>query len=251
MAIVKSKVRRSRALGIALTPKAARHLERRPYGPGQHGRNRTRMNDYKARLLEKQRLRAQYDIGEGALRRALHRAARNPAMTGEALVVELESRLDALVLRAGFARTIYQARQAVSHGHVTVDGRKVDRPSYRVRPGQMIEIAERSRRLAPFVVAATGAHTAVIPSYLDVDRRGGVEHRLLDGRQYADLTASPEAARRQLAEAVRHVGGGRAAWSEGRAPFPGLRPFDVDMARVFFRRERERLSATWRRIRQG
>jgi small subunit ribosomal protein S4 len=169
MAIVKSKVRRSRALGIALTPKAARHLERRPYGPGQHGRSRTRTSDYKVRLLEKQRLRAQYDIGEAALRRAFRQAAQNPATTGEALLVDLERRLDALVLRAGLARTIYQARQAVTHGHVTVDGIEVDRPSYRVRPGQLIEIAERSRKLVPFVIAATGEHTAVIPPYLDVD----------------------------------------------------------------------------------
>jgi small subunit ribosomal protein S4 len=178
MAIVKSKVRRSRALGIALTPKAARHLEQRPYGPGEHDRGRKRMRDYKVRLLEKQRLRAQYDIGEAALRRAFRRATRNPAETGEALMVDLESRLDALVLRAGFASTIYQARQAVTHGHVTVDGRKVDRPSYRVQPGQQIEIAERSRKLVPFVIAATGEHTAVIPPYLDVDT-GALRARLL------------------------------------------------------------------------
>ena len=164
-----SKVRLSRALGVALTPKAARHLERRPYPPGQHGRRRRVASDYKARLLEKQRLRAQYDLGEAQLRLALDRATRGGGKTGEALVIDLETRLDALVLRSGFARTIYQARQAVSHGHVTVNGRRVDRPSFRVRPGDVIGIAATSRSKTPFVVAAAGEHAAVVPPYLDVD----------------------------------------------------------------------------------
>nr|WP_322755966.1 30S ribosomal protein S4 [Frankia sp. Cas3] len=92
-----------------------------------------------------------------------------PAKTGEALLVDLETRLDAVVLRAGFARTIYQAGQAVTHGHVAMDGRKVDRPSYRVRPGDVVEVADRSKALAPFVTAAAGGHAAVVPPYLDVD----------------------------------------------------------------------------------
>jgi small subunit ribosomal protein S4 len=123
----RSKVRLSRSLGIALTPKAARHLERRPYPPGQHGRRRRTGSDYRARLLAKQRLRAQYNLSEAQLRLAMARALRSGGKTGESLLVDLETRLDALVLRAGFARTIYQARQAVSHGHVTVNGRRVDR----------------------------------------------------------------------------------------------------------------------------
>jgi small subunit ribosomal protein S4 len=169
MSRARSKVRLSRALGVPLTPKAARHLERRPYPPGQHGRRRRVTSDYKARLLEKQRLRAQYDLSEAQLRLALARAVRGGGNTGEALVVDLETRLDALVLRSGFARTIYQARQAVSHGHVTVDGRRVDRPSYRVGPGQVIAIAAASQAKAPFVVAAAGEHAAAVPPYLDVD----------------------------------------------------------------------------------
>lgn len=106
-------------------------FERRPFPPGQHGRARRATSDYKVRLLEKQRLKAQYDLHEGQLRRAFDRAVRRPGKTGEELIVELESRLDALVLRAGFARTIYQARQAVTHQHVTVNGRRLDRPSAR------------------------------------------------------------------------------------------------------------------------
>jgi small subunit ribosomal protein S4 len=160
----RSKVRLSRSLGIALTPKAARHLERRPYPPGQHGRRRRTGSDYRARLLAKQRLRAQYN-----LRLAMARALRSGGKTGESLLVDLETRLDALVLRAGFARTIYQARQAVSHGHVTVNGRRVDRPSFRVSPGDVIEIAAASKTKEPFLVAATGQHAAAVPPYLDVD----------------------------------------------------------------------------------
>jgi small subunit ribosomal protein S4 len=161
------KVRRSRALGIPLTPKCVSYFERRPYPPGEHGRKRKNTSDYKTRLLEKQRLRAQYDVSETQLRRAFDRARRSGGKTGEALITELESRLDATVLRAGFARTIYQARQTVSHQHVTVNGRRVDRPSYRVEPYDVVAIADRSKTKPPFQVAASGAH-ATAPAYLEV-----------------------------------------------------------------------------------
>ena len=167
------KVRRSRALGIALTPKDVKYFERRPFPPGQHGRSRPKVSDYKVRLLEKQRLKAQYNIRESQLRAAFDRAARRPGKTGEELIVDLETRLDALVLRAGFARTIYQARQIVSHQHVNVNGRRVDRPSYRVSPYDVIEIAERSRAKTPFQVAAAGAYaTERRAPYLETDLAG-------------------------------------------------------------------------------
>lgn len=162
-------VKRSRALGVPLSPKAARGMERRPYRPGQHGRGRVRVTDYRTRLLEKQRLRAQYAITERQLRRAVARAARRPERTGEALLQSLETRLDALVLRAGFARTIWQARQAVSHGHIRVDGDKVDVSSYHLRPGQVVEVAERSREMLPFQAAAAGEYVERQPAYLQVD----------------------------------------------------------------------------------
>jgi small subunit ribosomal protein S4 len=162
------KVRLSRALGIPLTPKSVKYFEARPYPPGVHGRSRKNESDYKIRLREKQRLRAQYNIREAQLRNAFTKAAKVEGKTGEALIVDLERRLDALVLRAGFARTIYQARQFVVHRHVLVNGRRVDRPSYRLRPGDVITIAERSRAMVPFQVAATGANTEKVPAYLDV-----------------------------------------------------------------------------------
>ena len=123
------QVRQSRALGIALTPKAVKYFEKRPYGPGEHGRARKRSeSDYAVRLKEKQRLRAQYGIREAQLRRTFDEARKGSGLTGENLVELLEMRLDALVLRSGFARTMAQARQAVVHRHVLVDGKIVDRP---------------------------------------------------------------------------------------------------------------------------
>jgi small subunit ribosomal protein S4 len=162
------KVRLSRALGIPLTPKSVKYFEARPYPPGVHGRARKQETDYKVRLREKQRLRAQYNIREAQLRNAFTKAAKAEGKTGEALLVDLERRLDALVLRAGFARTIYQARQFVVHRHVLVNGRRVDRPSYRLRPGDVITVAERSRPMVPFQVAAAGGHAETVPPYLDV-----------------------------------------------------------------------------------
>jgi len=165
------KVRKSRALGIPLTPKAVKYFEQRPYPPGQHGRGRKQSSDYKVRLLEKQRLRAQYDISERQMVRAYERARKSEGKTGDALVVELERRLDALVLRSGLARTIYQARQMVSHGHISVNDRKVDKPSFRVRPGDVVQVRERSRTKSPFLVARDGGNApeGETPRYLEVN----------------------------------------------------------------------------------
>lgn len=167
------QVRLSRSLGIPLTPKAVRYFEKRPYGPGEHGRARRRSeSDYAVRLKEKQRLRAQYGIREAQLQRVFQEARREASLTGHSLVELLEMRLDALVLRAGFARTIAQARQAVVHRHILVDGKLVDRPSFRVRPGQVIQVKPKSQAMDPFIVAAAGAHRDVlppVPPYLNVE----------------------------------------------------------------------------------
>lgn len=165
------KVKKSRALGVALTPKAVKYFEKRPYPPGVHGRGRKQNSDYKVRLLEKQRLRAQYDVSERQMIRAYERARKVEGKTGEALIAELERRLDALVLRAGLARSIYQARQMVVHGHVQVNERKVDKPSFRVRPGDVVAIRERSRDKHPFQVAREGGYApeGETPRYLEVN----------------------------------------------------------------------------------
>jgi small subunit ribosomal protein S4 len=169
----RSKTRLSRALGIALTPKAAKYLEKRPYAPGEHGRTKRKADsDYAVRLREKQRLRAQYGIREAQLKIAFQEARKSQGLTGENLVEILEMRLDALVLRAGFARTTAQARQMVVHRHIMVDGQLVDRPSFRVKPGQMIHVKARSEGMEPFQVAAAGGHVDVlpkVPGYIEVE----------------------------------------------------------------------------------
>ena len=152
------KAKLSRALGIPLTPKCVKYFEKRPFPPGVHGRGRRKASDYQVRLLQKQRLRHQYNISEAQMRMAYDDAHRAEGKTGEAMVTLLERRLDAVVHRAGLARTIYQARQLVVHGHFTVDGKKVDRPGFRLKPGQVVAVRESSRQKPPFQIAAAGAH---------------------------------------------------------------------------------------------
>lgn len=168
----RKQVRQSRALGLALTPKAERYMQKRPYRPGEHGRGRTKDSDYSVRLKEKQRLRAQYGIREAQMRRTWDEARRQDGLAGENLVELLEMRLDALVLRAGFARTTAQARQSVVHRHILVDGQIVDRPSYRVKPGQVVQVKATSQASPQFLMAAEGVHRDVlpkVPEYLDVE----------------------------------------------------------------------------------
>ncbi|WP_018352756.1 30S ribosomal protein S4 [Longispora albida] len=163
------KVRLSRALGIPLTPKCVKYFERRPFPPGVHGRARKKVSDYGTRLLEKQRLRHQYNVSEKQLRRTFEEAVRKPGKSGDNLVALLECRLDALVLRSGFARTIYQARQMVTHRHILVNGRRVDKPSFRVKPYDTIEVAAKSKQSVPFQTAAAGGYASERPAaYLDV-----------------------------------------------------------------------------------
>jgi small subunit ribosomal protein S4 len=162
------KVKIARALGIALTPKAARIMERRPNPPGQHGAaTRRKVSDYKKQLLEKQRLRAQYNISERQLQNAFTHATRQSGNTGVRLLQLLEMRLDAVVLRAGFVRTIYAARQAVGHGHVVVNGRKVDRPGRILQPGDTVALSSRSRDLPMFTVPLENSRPG---AHLDLDR---------------------------------------------------------------------------------
>lgn len=166
------KVRLSRRAGVPLTKKAVRYFEQRPYPPGEHGRktNRRSGGDYGMRLMEKQKLRWYYDVSERQLRRYWDLAVRKPGASGAELVTILETRLASLVLRSGLAPSIYAARQYVNHGHIAVDGRKVDIPSYLVKPGQVVTVRERSRPMQPFVAAAEGVYADErIAAYLSVD----------------------------------------------------------------------------------
>ncbi|MHB1294120.1 MAG: 30S ribosomal protein S4 [Anaerolineae bacterium] len=187
-----SKVKRSRSLGIPLTPKAAEIMEKRPNPPGQHGggrtgRGRRQESDYKRQLLEKQRLKAQYNIPESQMRNYMQAAVRRHENTGDVLIQMLESRLDAVVMRGGLARTIYAARQYVSHGHILVNGRRVNIPSYRVRVGDVVSVAEKSRKMVVFEEAMEGAHP---PEYLDLLRDAmSVTLRYLPKREQVPVIA--------------------------------------------------------------
>jgi small subunit ribosomal protein S4 len=138
-----------RRVGEALCGRPNCPSNKRPYPPGQHGRGRKRLTEYQMRLVEKQKLRAIYGVGERQFRKYFERAERKKAVTGEELIRQLETRLDTVVLRLGFALTMRQARQLVSHSHVKVDGRRVNVPSAQVRPGQEIEVEPKAKNFVP------------------------------------------------------------------------------------------------------
>ena len=120
-------------------------IAKRPYGPGQHGKDRKRKpSNYSIQLTEKQKVRFMYGISEKQFEKLVNESGKMKGVHGENLLILLESRLDNLVYRAGFATTRRGARQLVNHGHITVNGKKVDIPSYRVKPGDVIAIKENS-----------------------------------------------------------------------------------------------------------
>jgi small subunit ribosomal protein S4 len=139
------KHRTCRRVGAPLCGRPNCPSNKRPYPPGQHGRGRKRISEYQTRLVEKQKLRAIYGVSEKQMRRYYDRANRSEGVTGEEMIRQLETRLDTTILRLGFALTTRQARQLVSHGHVRVDGKRIDVPSARVRPGQTIELSAKAR----------------------------------------------------------------------------------------------------------
>ena len=163
-------VRRSRRLGMALDPKSERQLDRRPYAPGQHGRTRRRprkMLGYALQMQEKQRARFMYDVLERQFRNYYKRAARMPGVVGDNLLSLLERRLDNVVFRLGFAVSRRQARQIVNHGHVQVNGVKVDIPSYLVESGDVVEIRERSRKHGGIRLALEAPVVPTSPGWLE------------------------------------------------------------------------------------
>jgi small subunit ribosomal protein S4 len=152
-------------------PKYARIIEKRGYPPGDHGKEKQfrsgRRSDYGLQLNEKQKLSFIYNIRERQLRRYFMRARRQSGNTGANLLALLERRLDNLVYRAGFAATIWAARQLVSHGHIRVNGQRVNIPAYIVVPGQIISISEKMHK-NPHIVESLES-TPYTPAYLDLD----------------------------------------------------------------------------------
>ncbi|GKQ42866.1 30S ribosomal protein S4 [Companilactobacillus sp. RD055328] len=137
----------SRRLGISLSG-TGKELARRPYAPGQHGPNsRGKVSEYGMQLKEKQKLRFMYELNERQFRNLFVRAGKMDGLHGANLMILLETRLDNVVYRLGLASTRPQARQLVNHGHVLVDGKRVDIPSYEVKPGQTISLREKSKDL--------------------------------------------------------------------------------------------------------
>lgn len=163
------KVKLSRKLGIQLTPKAQKITAKKPYPPGQHGagKRRGKQSDYGKQLMEKQRLRMQFNVSESQMRNYYKKATRITGNTADILVRLLETRLDSVVMRSGFARTMYASRQFVNHGHILVNGRKVDVASYQVKPGDVIAIKEKSRKMDAFQEAV---RTSAAPEYLEVNK---------------------------------------------------------------------------------
>lgn len=159
--------KQSRRLGISLSG-TGKEIEKRPYAPGQHGPNqRRKLSEYGLQLQEKQKLRFMYGINERQFRRIFNDAGKMKGVHGENFMVLLESRLDNLVYRMGLARTRRQARQLVSHGHILVGGKRVDIPSYRVKPGETISVREKSRNLD--IIKASVESTNFVPEYVSFD----------------------------------------------------------------------------------
>ena len=162
------RLRIVRRLGSDLPGLTRKIADRRPYPPGDHGQGRQRFSEFKKQLYAKQKLRYNYGLNEQQLRNLFVEAQRSREPAGMMLLRLLEQRLDNVVFRAGLASTIPAARQLVVHGHVLVNGRKVDRPSFRVEPGMQISLREKSRNLS-IVEESSASPSLRVPAYLSVD----------------------------------------------------------------------------------
>ncbi|AQL56494.1 30S ribosomal protein S4 [Abyssicoccus albus] len=159
-----SSWKKSRRLGISLSG-TGKELEKRPYAPGQHGpTQRIKLSEYGQQLQEKQKLRYMYGINERQFRSIFDKASKMKGVHGSNFMALLSSRLDAVVYQLGLARTRRQARQLVNHGHVMVDGARVDIPSYTLQPGQKISIREKSQDLS--IIKESVEANNFIPEYL-------------------------------------------------------------------------------------
>jgi small subunit ribosomal protein S4 len=144
-------------------------VDRRPFPPGQHGQGRRRNSEYGLQLREKQKARRYYGVLEKQFEAYYDEAARRPGITGENLLQILESRLDNVVYRLGFAASRAEARQLVRHGHFTVNGRKVDIPSYLTKAGDVIAIREKSQQVARIKTLLENAESRTIAPWLELD----------------------------------------------------------------------------------
>jgi small subunit ribosomal protein S4 len=162
-----ARVKKIRRLGTPLPGLTRKIADRRPYPPGVHGaRSRLRKSDYRRQLEEKQKVRFHYGVSETQLRRYLARTTGDNARHGGTRLALFERRLDNIVFRLGWAPTIPAARQLVVHGHVRVNGRRVDRPSYLVDIGDELELSARARRMSSVAAAVERGPEVALPGYL-------------------------------------------------------------------------------------
>ena len=166
---LESKYKIDRRLGINLWGRPKSPINKRDYGPGQHGQRRKKPSDYGTQLSAKQKLKGYYgNIGERQFRRLYEEAVRRQGDTGENLIELLERRLDATVYRMKLAPTPFAARQIVNHGHVLVNGRRVNIPSYKLSDGDTIELRARAKEMA-LVLEATQSGERDVPDYVEID----------------------------------------------------------------------------------
>ena len=168
-------------------------FEKRPYPPGQHGRGRTKESEYLLQLREKQKATRMYGVLEKQFSNYFKEAQRQSGKTGENLLQILESRLDNVVFRAGFAKSRDMARQFVTHGHFTVNGHKVNIPSYRVSPNDIVEVRVGSREMTPFVIAHAEIGERIVPAWLEViPSKMRILVHSLPGRQAIDTPVNEQ-----------------------------------------------------------
>jgi small subunit ribosomal protein S4 len=164
--------KQSRREGVALHPKAHKILVKKPYVPGQHGKNRrSRLSEYGEQLREKQKIRRTYGLLEKQFRRLVSESQKSKGQTGETLLKLLELRADNVVYRAGFANSRRSSRQLVNHGHLLVDGKKMDIPSYRVKEGQTLEVSPKAKSNAYFKELLANPTAGASPKWLKVDSK--------------------------------------------------------------------------------
>ncbi len=167
----------SRRLGFSLS-ETGKELSNRPYAPGQHGQRRRKMSEYGTQLQEKQRVRHMYGLTEKQFRKTFDRAGRIQGIHGNNFMMLLESRLDSLVYRAGFAATRRQARQIVNHGHVLLNGKKANIPSIHCKPGDVITFRERSENLTIVAEALENGNGTVPFVTVDANKKVATFERL-------------------------------------------------------------------------
>jgi len=182
----RGKIVRKFGENIFGNPKFDRLLEKKPYPPGQHGMKRKKVSDYALQLREKQKVKYMYGLLEKQFRRFFTKAERMKGVTGENLLQLLESRLDNTVYRLGFATTRAQARQMVLHRHIMVNGRVVNIPSFILKPGDIIQVREKSRRLAMFHEALKRVDADRMLPWLELDK-ANMTGKFLDHPKREDI----------------------------------------------------------------